>query len=492
VTEAVAPQNLEAEEYVLGALLLEGAAGVAASLRKAEEIRELGLEPTHFYRKRSHGEIYAAALALVDAGRPTDFLAVEEELRQRGTLEQVGGGSKVRELAASVPATANAAYHAQLIVDAARRRSQLRTLDAARDAVTNGGLPEHPETRALLHELIEEPETTAIALPVLDLPELLSGPMPEVDWLWGSWLARGDLALLVGDPGVGKSLLALCLADAVRRGASFLDERCARGRVGVVDLENPLAEVHKRLRQVGVTSDNVAGLAYVHGEPVNLMSPIGLAQLRGMIEEHELDLVVIDSLRRAAPGLDENDSAEVAQVFSPLRQLTATSGRVIVVIHHARKKIGDNPTDAGQMVRGSGDLVASVDVLLYARAKEAGKFTLEHGKARRGFPHPSILVAIENESDDPTSPVRLVNEGEVAMAEDKVEAMLARITRALADDGGPLERAVLALRVETSPKDRSFARALSLGKQREQLASNDENRKVGEPALYSLAYGGPA
>lgn len=488
----MAPQNLEAEEYVLGALLLEGAAGADASRRKLDELRELGLDHADFYFKKSHGEIYMAIGACVDAGRPTDFLAIEEELRQRGTLEQIGGTSKVRELAHVAPATANAVHHAQLIVEAARRRAQLRMLDAAREAVTNGGLTAHPDTRARLRELIEEPESAAVALPVLNLTELLAGPIPEVDWLWGSWLARGDLALLVGDPGVGKSLLALCLADAVRRGGLFLDERCTRGRVGIIDLENPLGEVHKRLRQIGVTGNDVAGLAYVHGQPINLTDPAGLAQLRGTIEEHELDLVVIDSLRRAAPGLDENDSAEVAAVFSPLRQLTATSGRVIVVIHHARKRIGDNPTDAGQMVRGSGDLVASVDVLLYARAKEAGKFTLEHGKARRGFPHPSILVAIENESDDPTSSVRLVNEGEVAMAEDKVEAMLARITRALADDGGPLERSVLALRVEANPKDRSFARALALGRQREQFATNEQDRKVGEPALYSLAYGAPA
>src|SRR5439155_6470449 len=137
-------------------------------------------------------------------------------------------------------------------------------------------LPAHPDTRARLHELIEEPASAAVALPVLDLSELLAGPIPEVDWLWGSWLARGDLALLVGDPGVGKSILALCLADAVRRGRVFLGERYAQARVGIIDLENPLGEVHKRLRQIGVTGDDVGGLAYVHGQPINLTSPAGI------------------------------------------------------------------------------------------------------------------------------------------------------------------------------------------------------------------------
>src|SRR5439155_19125838 len=127
-----APRNLDAEEYVVGALLLEGAAGVDASRRLVDELREVGLEPGGFYLKERNGEIYAAAAACVANGRPSDFLVVEEELRQRGSLEKVGGTSRLRELAATVPATANAAHHARLILDAARRRSHLRTLDAAR------------------------------------------------------------------------------------------------------------------------------------------------------------------------------------------------------------------------------------------------------------------------------------------------------------------------------------------------------------------------
>src|SRR5262245_60038806 len=87
---------------------------------------------------------------------------------------------------------------------------------------------------------------------LLDLAALLSGPVPETDWLWRGWLARGELALIVADPKVGKSLLALALAQAIRSGSDFLDANCAQGRVGILDYENPLPEVAKRLHGIGV------------------------------------------------------------------------------------------------------------------------------------------------------------------------------------------------------------------------------------------------
>jgi len=94
------------------------------------------------------------------------------------------------------------------------------------------------------------------------------------------------------------------------------------------------------------------------------------------------------------------------------------------------------------------------------------------------------MVRIEDEDG-----LRLVNEGAVATADDKVEALLARIVEALREgDGGPLERPVLALRVgvDGQNKNSTFTRALKLGRQREILAKTEPS-KVGEKALYALA-----
>jgi hypothetical protein len=111
-------------------------------------------------------------------------------------------------------------------------------------------------------------------------------------------------------------------------------------------------------------------------------------------------------------------------------------------------------------------------------------FTVEHAKSRRGLPHESILVRIE--ADDET--LRLVNEGAVAVAEDKVEAMLERIKQELAADGGPLPRATLAIRVGADSKSGTFNRALKLGWSRNLLAKTEGERAT-EPTLYALADG---
>jgi hypothetical protein len=324
---------------------------------------------------------------------------------------------------------------------------------------------------------------TALIVAPLDLATLLCGPPPKIDWLWQRWVARGDLVLFVAAAKTGKSLTGLCLADAHRRGASFLGADCAKGAAAIIDFENPLPDVHVRLRQRGLTAEDHAGLFYYHFPPVELTAPEGASWLQQMITDNALTLVVLDSFRRIAPGVDENDSAAVSAFFAPLRRITVATGCAIVVLHHPKKRQTDGPTEAGELVRGSGDFTAAVDTILFARKKPPDAFTLE-AESRHGYPHAPVLVRI---SAPEAEKLELTNEGKVAVAEDKVEAMLARIVEALREDGGTLERQAVALRLGADAGSGTFTRALKLGWQREQLAKSP--RKVGSATLYSLAEG---
>src|SRR5215211_5989650 len=106
------PNNLEAEEAVLGAVLTAGRllADVAAVLEEAD-----------FYRP-AHRVIWRAMLHLADRGQPTDPVTVLGELDDRGELADVGGGPFLHTLVAAVPTVANASHYAQLVADTARRR----------------------------------------------------------------------------------------------------------------------------------------------------------------------------------------------------------------------------------------------------------------------------------------------------------------------------------------------------------------------------------
>src|SRR4051794_14755483 len=99
------PQNLEAEESVLGAMLLSpGAIGAVSEV----------LDAGDFYRE-SHAKIYRAALALYAKGEPVDAITLVDLLGERGELEGIGGRHRIHELAALAPATADAGHHARTL-----------------------------------------------------------------------------------------------------------------------------------------------------------------------------------------------------------------------------------------------------------------------------------------------------------------------------------------------------------------------------------------
>src|SRR5882672_10541939 len=130
------PQNLEAEESVLGAMLLSpGAIGAVSEV----------LDASDFYRE-SHAKIYRAGLALYAKGEPVDAITLVDELEERSELEAVGGRVRMHELAALVPATANAAHYARIVHEMAT----LRGLISAGQQIAQLGWERPGETQILV------------------------------------------------------------------------------------------------------------------------------------------------------------------------------------------------------------------------------------------------------------------------------------------------------------------------------------------------------
>src|SRR3990170_4572553 len=115
-TALVPPQNLDAEESVLGAMMLSpGAIGAVSEVLSASD----------FYRE-SHAKVYRAAIDLYAKGEPVDAITLVDELERRGQLEDVGGRMRINELAALVPATSNAAHYARIVREMATLRGLVR------------------------------------------------------------------------------------------------------------------------------------------------------------------------------------------------------------------------------------------------------------------------------------------------------------------------------------------------------------------------------
>src|SRR5438874_1201226 len=133
---AVPPQNLEAEESVLGAMMIAPGAIAAVS-----EILDAG----DFYRE-SHGKIYRAALQLYGKNEPVDAITLTSELEQRGELEAIGGRVRLHELARLVPATANARHYAEIV----RENATLRGLIGAGGEIARLGWEREGEPAELV------------------------------------------------------------------------------------------------------------------------------------------------------------------------------------------------------------------------------------------------------------------------------------------------------------------------------------------------------
>ena len=244
---AVAPQAIEAEEYVLGALLLAGTS--SAHDRAVEAVLEV-LEPQHFFRE-SHGLIYGAVRTLVVSGQAFDALAVIRELERSGALEEAGGRTRVHELLTCATAVANAPHHAGLVREAWEKRELLRMLQhlasEARNGKTSGELLEISERSVIdVRSRIERGRTTVVpsfqAAQALEAkfrnpPEEGAGiPTPFPSFLRP--LQPGRLYVLGGYTADGKTVIATQFARSAAEGGH---------RVGYVTIEMAWSDLSDRI-----------------------------------------------------------------------------------------------------------------------------------------------------------------------------------------------------------------------------------------------------
>lgn len=219
---------------------------------------------------------------------------------------------------------------------------------------------------------------------------------PEPKWLVKNVIARGDIGLLVGEPGAGKSFLSMDLAISVAKGSGrWLGEPILgeRGRVLYVDEENPLDIVYSRLFKLGLSGDSIPYIRYLHNSGISLSrdpSPL--------IEEvfsFEPTLVILDSLTRIHTE-DENHAGAMAALFNEgIKPLARESGATVLILHHAGKTEGTSY----KRTRGSGDIVASVDCAIDVRPLNKGAMACYLFKSRRGTAFEPVILEIEDIND---------------------------------------------------------------------------------------------
>lgn len=409
----LAPQNVEAEDTVLGAILISETA-----LDKAAEV----IRPSDFY-KPSNGIIFETALRMAEHGEPVDVLTLANQLTKSGTLEAVGGRTRIHELAAVVPATANVTHYARMIREASTLRKLLRAgQDISRLAVEQPGELEEVLAQAedALSKASQEaitsefrPITSALERFAERIRRGLAGD-PErglmtafhsLDELLGG-MYPGQLILVAARPGAGKSVLAQNIAENLaddHKHVAFLTlemsedeliQRAVSRYAGVavkrVLWGNPpegarekIVEAYKRVAQrkeyLWVSEDTSINPATFR------------AHLRRQQRHPGLDLAIVDYIQlMSGGGKYENRQQEVSAISRSLKLLAKDLHIPIIACCQMSRAI-DHRADRRPVLsdlRESGALEQDADVVVFIHrdpdAVEGGTAELIVAKNRMG------------------------------------------------------------------------------------------------------------
>jgi hypothetical protein len=191
-----------------------------------------------------------------------------------------------------------------------------------------------------------------------EIGTLLSGIEPEeVSWLWPSWLALGKLALVDGDPGLGKSAMTLDLAARVSAGMAFPDGTpCEPAGVVLLSAEDGLADtIRPRLDAAGADTSKILALATVpddDGHDRLLSIPEDLALIERGIQRVGAQLVVVDPLMAFLSGkTNSHRDQDVRRALAPLAGLAERTGACVLAVRHLNKAAANNP-----LYRGGGSI----------------------------------------------------------------------------------------------------------------------------------------
>lgn len=421
----MAPHSVEAEEAVLGSILIDP----ETILRVSPFVR------ADDFVIVKHGWVWETLCALHDRHEPIDFLTVCQELESRGRLSEAGGAAFVSHLINAVPTAIHAEGYAIILRKASLRRKMLQAAsDIAQLAYDETGDVEEQLDRAeqtLLDIRGSRDQAALEPLPPLvaryydevqaryeHQGELLGVPtgFTDLDGLLGG-LQKSDLILAAGRPSSGKTSFLINIA---------LNAACTfRQRVAVFSLEMSKSQVVERLvaQTSGIdgqklhtgrlvdddwerfvqAADHLATNGRVWVDDTPAISTLQLrSQARRLHALHGLDLIVVDYLQlMTAPGRHENRTQEVGHLSRSLKAL-ARELNVPVLVASQLSRAVEQRFDKRPLLsdlRESGSLEQDSDVVMFIYRDEMYNTDGQHGTAE-------IIVAKHRKG--PTGSVPLI------------------------------------------------------------------------------------
>ncbi|MFJ5624485.1 replicative DNA helicase [Peribacillus loiseleuriae] len=389
--DRIPPQNVEAEQAVLGAIFLE-----PSSLTVSSEI----LIPEDFYRS-SHQKVFNAMLKLNDMGKAVDLVTVTEELAAAKTLEEVGGVSYLSELAASVPTAANVEYYAKIVEE----KSLLRRLIRTATNIAQEGYSREDEVESLLGEAEKSIMEVAqrknsgafqnikdVLVRAYDNIEELTNRKGDVTGIptgfaeldrMTAGFQRNDLIIVAARPSVGKTAFALNIAQNVatktdenvaifslEMGAEQLVMRmlCAEGNINAQNLRTgALTDEDWRKLTMAMGSLSNAGI-YIDDTPGVRIGEIR-SKCRRLKQENGLGMIMIDYLQliQGNGRSGENRQQEVSEISRSLKSLARELQVPVIALSQLSRGVEQRQDKRPMMsdIRESGSIEQDADIVAF-------------------------------------------------------------------------------------------------------------------------------
>jgi replicative DNA helicase len=386
----IPPQHLEAEQAVLGGILLHN-----ESILDAREV----LSGEEFYRA-AHRAIFAAVVSLFDRKEPCDLVTLKDHLQARGQLNEAGGASYLAQLLDATPSAANVTHYAKIVKEKALRRQVLSTARQLAENATNeetpieeviaqgfgelssidhhGGNGRFRDMRILTKDAIKRIEARATS------PTYASGVSTgfrALDKITNG-LQSSDLVIIAGRPSMGKSAIAQQMAEHGARQAGpvvFFSLEMDADALTDRFLSNCARIPSQRIRSGRLQEVDWSRLVSVAGQladlPLVLIDKPALTaqQIRFMARQAShrmgyLTLVVIDYLQLIRPDRREKQRyLEVGEITRTLKELAREIKAPVVLLSQLNRSCEqrENKRPLLSDLRESGDIEQDADLVMF-------------------------------------------------------------------------------------------------------------------------------
>lgn len=394
----VPPHNYEAEQALLGAILLDN--------RVIDKVTEY-LRPEHF-ADPAHGHIYEACRHLYDAGKRANAVTLKTLLERDASLSEIGGTQYLAQLSACVVTTMQAGDYGRLVHDLHIRRELIalaqQTEANAYDArITVDTLREDLDSRLLiLSDAVTSDTTASMAelgpqfLAQLDRARQTGGAgiltgLHDFDRQTGG-LHTTDLVILAGRPGMGKSALAIAIAKRLATRCADANGGCP---VALFSLEMSSLQLYGRMasehcsipytlfragevsqdqmERIVATSNALSALPlYIDDTPALFMSGLR-TRARRLVRRHGVKVLIVDYLQLLrGDGRTENRVQEVSEITRGLKALAKELDVAVIALSQLSRAVEQREDKRPMLsdLRESGSIEQDADAVLFAYRDE--------------------------------------------------------------------------------------------------------------------------